>query len=513
MVQEDMRGNLFKSKYSIFILLFLIGFIVHFKSFQMVPYGDDWTFIYDYSAHVPKSMHVNTNYPGLLSFLTPYGPAILTIGLVYKFFGNTYFIYYLIPLLLKVLIAFFLYLTLEVISFGLKQNNRFTNVLAALLFLVGFTGIQAIDWSMNMNVFVAIFVFVVGLYFQSKYLVNQYLWDLIASFLLEVLSILIAPTRFTPLIVILPIIDLVVLIYRGFRQGKIILLKNIVFLTLTYIFLQIGIFGEPGQMNNSSLIGPFLSIVLSNPIHAFLIFMHWVGITIIPIYPASGLFITAIAGILFIALLFFLYIKSRNRWIIIGGLLYFIPLFLMWLSSPTTYLEDSASRHLLVPFFALCLLAGVIFMLKNKVTSILKFLFIPLILIHIFSVYKVYSSWLSIGRSKDFIIPVQEKIIRHFSSPITGRKFIFLDFDDGTFQQSVEFGIGYRVAVFTGTKGLDLFPKPISKKSVLLEEVKKEIDYNQSKEDVIKNIYAFQLRKGIFVDITDIFQKELSKEI
>lgn len=508
-----MKSRFFKSKFLILLSLFLIGFIVHFKSFQMVPYGDDWTFIYDHIVHDNKDLHINNNYPGIFRYLTPYGPAILSIGVVYQLFGNTYFIYYLIPLILKVLTAFILFLTLQNISQTLKQNNRFTNLLSGLLFLVGFTGIQAIDWAMNMNVYLAILIFALGIFFQSKYIFDKKKINLIASFFLLISSIVIAPTRFTPLIVILPLIDLVLAIKENRRIITFLVLKNIILAILVFFFFQIGIFGNPGQINNASLIGPFVKTFLLDPVLAFGLFMNWIGITIVPIYPASQFQLPAIIGVLFTGLLIWLFYKTQRKWFVIGLILYFIPLFLMWLSSSLLTIEDSSSRHLLVPFLGLSLLIGIIFMIKSRTTVILKFLLIFLILIHIYQIDKIYSTWISWGRGSDFVIPVQEKILAYFTSPITEKKFIFLDFDDGHLLQSIVFGISYRIAVFSGTKGLDLLPHPFSSRLALIEEVEKQISSGKEKMEVINNIYTFQLKNKIFEDVTQSFREELKKDI
>ncbi|MDO8638247.1 MAG: hypothetical protein Q7R43_01635 [Candidatus Daviesbacteria bacterium] len=495
----------------ILLILLLIGLTVHFKSFQMVPYGDDWTFIYDYISHNHKPAHVNTNYPGLFSFLTPYGPSVLTIGLVHQFFGNAYYIYYLIPLMLKILISFFLFLILQNISLGLKKNNSLTNFSSAVLFLVGFTGIQAIDWSMNMNVYIALFIFTLGLFFQSKYYLDKRNLYLFTSTFLFLLSIVVAPTRFTPFVLIIPLIDIVLFAKGGYSLFRILLIKNIFFTIAIYLFFKIGIFGqESGQITNISLIYPFIQVFLTNPIWVSQLFMHWIGITIFPIYPAADIHLTALSGALFIMLLIVAFYKSLEKWLVVGLILYFIPLFLMFLSS-RLHVEDSVGRHLLIPFFSLCFLIGVILMLKIKLINILKFSVLILILMHIYFVNKVYSNWISIGRGSDFIIPVQEQIMSHFPSPINSPKIIYLDFDDGAIQQSIVFGLAYRVAVLSETKSMTFFPKLIDNKTNLIDLIKK--NDNKDEESIIEGISAFQYKNKVFTDITSVLQEELRKEI
>lgn len=509
-----MRQKLYKINLIILLALFLIGFLVHFRSFQMVPYGDDWTFIYDYSAHDQKLQHVNTNYPEPLSFLTPYGPAILMIGLVYQIFGKNYFIYYLIPLVFRTLTAFILFLILQNISSYVKQKNGLINFFMAALFLTGFTAIQSIDWSMNMNIYVGLFIFALGLFYQSKYYLDKRKLNLFLSLFLFLLSIVVAPTRFTPLILIIPLTDIVLLAWGGYSLLRTLLIKNIIFAVVIFLFLEIGIFGEgPGQITNTTLIHPFIQTFLFDPYYSFLVFMHWIGITFLPIYPSSGIFKTVLAGSIFLSLLIISYYKSRNKWLIIGSIIYFITLLLMWLSSTLLKIEDADSRHLIVLFFVICFLMGIISMSLEKFKKFFIFLFLILIIRHIYLVEKTYSHWLSTGRKSDFIIPVEEKIMSHFPAPITEPKYIFLDFDDGAIQQSVVFGLGFRVAFLSGTRNIKLVPNSYSNKDILINLIKEEIKKGQEKEKIISNISAFQYQKKVFTDITAIFQEELRKEL
>ena len=503
--------KLFEKNLFIIITLLLVGSIVHFKSFQMVPYGDDWKFIYNYYTHEEKELNFS-NFPGIFSYLAPYGPAILAIGFVHQVFGQTYFVYYLIPLLFKIATAFILFRTLQVISLSFKQSNSFVNLLLATLFLVGFTGIQAVDWSMNMNVYIALFIFSMGLFFQCKYFINSITSNLVLGLIFFLLSIIIAPTRLTPLVVILPLIDLVI-VFRNYKLFKVLLLKNLLFAILVYVFFLIGIFGNPGEVNNSSLINPFITEFLKDPLTAVKIFMHWIGVTILPIFPPSGMFKTALAGILFVALLISVYYKFRSRWLIIGSLIFFIPLFLMWLSASILKVTDADSRHLLVPFFGLTFLTGLIFIYLGKAKNVFVVVLLILISFHIYSLNKIYTHWISVGRGYDFIIPVQEKIMKYFPSPLTGPKIIFLDFDDAGTQQSIVFGIGYRIAFLSGTRNINFLPTPFNNKAALLETLRKQISTGKQKNELIDNIYAFQLRKNVFTDITFIFQEELRKEI
>ena len=507
-----MKEKFFKSNLLILFSLFLIGFIVHFKSFQLVPYGDDWKFIYNYYTHEERGMHIH-NYPGIFAYLAPYGPSILTIGLTYDLFKSTYFVYYLIPLIFKALTAFLLFLTLKNIAKSYNRNNDFTNFLAATLFMVSITAIQAIDWAMNTYVYIALSFFTLGLFFYSKYYINLKVSSLILGFLMFVFSIIFAPTRFTPFVLILPLIDLIMVISKRDKSfTKMIILKNIVFFIIAYIFLQIGIFGEPGQLDNAGRIQEFINGSTADLHLSFVIFMHWISVTILPVYPSSGINITAITGAALIGGIIWAFFKSRSEWLIIASLIFFITLGIMWIISPLKP-TDSADRYLVVPFFGLCFLIGLLFIFLEKLRKVLLIGVLFLFVLQIYWVDKIYANWIANGRGKDFIIPAEKIIISHFPGPISEPKMIFLDFDDGAVQQSVVFGLGFRVALLSGTRNIELVPNSYSNKDTLISLIKEELLKSQDKEKIIGNVSAFQYRKKIFTDITFIFQEELRKEI
>lgn len=507
-----MTQRFFKNNFLILLTLFIIGIIVHIKSFQLVPYGDDWKFIYNFYTHEERDLHISS-YPGIFAYLAPYGPSILTIGLTYDIFGQTYFIYYLIPLIFKSLTAFFLFLILKNIAKSYNRYNDYTNFLATTLFMVSITGMQAIDWAMNTNVYIAMSFFALGLFFHSRFYINLKSLNLILGFAMFVFSIVFASTRFTPFVLILPLIDLImVLSKRNKFFLNMILLKNIVFFFLIYIFLKIGIFGEPGQLNNTGRIQEFITGSTVDLHLSFVNFMYWISVTILPVYPTHGINITAIIGAVFIGGIIWAYYKSRNEWLIIGSLIFFTTLGIMWIISPLTP-TDSTYRYLVVPFFGLCFLIGLLFIFLEKLKKVLVIAILFLFVLQIYWVDKIYSEWIANGRGKNFIIPIEKTIMSHFSTSITEPKYIFLDFDDGAVQQSVVFGLGFRVAFLSGTRNIKFIPNIYVNKDVLIMNLREEITNGKLKGKIIRNVSAFQYKKQIFTDVTSTIQEELKEVI
>src|SRR3989344_1324408 len=83
------KKSIFIKNISLFFLFIFVGIMVHYPSFKFSLYGDDWMHIFNYF----NRQNVYSNFgplPGILSFLTPYGPSIFMIGHEYELFGKKY---------------------------------------------------------------------------------------------------------------------------------------------------------------------------------------------------------------------------------------------------------------------------------------------------------------------------------------------------------------------------------------------------------------------------------------
>ena len=498
---------------NIIVLLFycVIGFLVHMQSLQMVPYGDDWRFIYNYFTHEEVVANFSP-FPGILSYLAPYGPSALTIGFLYQIFGSEYYIYYLVPLIFKILTAFVIFLILRNISKELKKNDTVISFLSGTLFLVGTTGIQAIDWAFHINVYIAMFIFALGLFFQIRFFNDDGKLNLLLGLFLSLFSILFAPFRLLCVVLLTPLVDLILLVSSRVKDKfLIVILKNIVFTIFIFVFFWVGLFGHSPE----SLYSPFpitesIQQVFAKPLLSLKTFLHWIGVTILPAYPA-GHANSFIIGAIFIALLLTVFYKYRSKYILLGSGLYFILLFLMWMITPYRSI-DSGDKYLPLSFLGLCFLIGVLALYADNFKKLFKVIILGLVLIQAYSTIKIYTYWISTGRGLDFTIPAQEKIMSHFPTPIKEPKIIYLDFEDPSFQQSIEFGLGYRIAVLSGTRGLNYLPTPMSNKENLITLLKGKAK-NEKIDQIVGNVYAFQLKNKIFTDVTDTFREEVKSRL
>lgn len=508
---------LLRNNFIVLLVFVVIGFLVHVQSLQMVLYGDDWRFIYNFFTHEEISSNFSP-FPGLLSYLAPYGPSALTIGFLYQVFGSESYIYYLVPIIFKILTAFVIFLILRNISNELKRNDTviseaFNNevvisFLSATLFLVGTTGIQAIDWAFHINVYISMFIFALGLFFQVRFSNHGGKLNLLLGLFLSLSSIIVAPFRFLSVILIIPFIDLIFLLRNKQKQlFLVVLLKNIIFAIFAFIFFWIGLFGH----NPQDLYSPFpirdsIKVMIEQPLLSAKTFLHWIGVTIVPAYPA-GSANSFIIGVIFGILLLVIFYKYRSKYIILGSVLYFIPLFLMWMITPLRNI-DSGDKYLPLSFLGLCFLIGVLTLSTDKFKKLFTAVILGIVLLQAFTTIRIYAYWISIGRGVDFAIPAQEIIMSHFPTSITEPKIIYLDFEDPSFQQSIEFGIGYRIAVLSDTKGLNNLPTPMSNKENLMKLLKGKVK-NEKMDQIVNNVYAFQFKNKIFTDVTDSFREEI----
>lgn len=496
-----------RNNFIVLLIFFVIGFLVHMQSLQMVPYGDDWRFIYNYFTHEEVAANFSP-FPGILAYLAPYGPSALTVGFLYQVFGSEYYIYYLVPLIFKILTAFVIFLVLKIISRELKKNDTIISFLSGTLFLVGTTGIQAIDWAFHINVYISILIFALGLFFQIRFFNDGGKLNLLLGLFLSLFSIVFAPFRLLSVVLLVPLTDLILLVRSQVRAiFLIVLLKNTIFAIFIFVFFWVGLFGHsPGDIYSPFPIRDSIKQLMVEPVLSTKTFLHWIGVTIIPSYPA-GSATSYITGAVFLIFLLAVFYKYRGKYIILGSVLYFIPLFLMWMITPLRSI-DSGDKYLPLAFLGLSFLIGVLLLYLSNSKNLFKVILLGLVLMQAYSTIKIYSYWISIGRGFDFTIPAQEKIMSHFSVPITEPKIIYLDFEDPSFQQSIEFGLGYRIAVLSGTKGLNFLPTPMSNKEKLMELLESKVK-NEKVDQIVDNVYAFRFKNKIFSDVTDSFREEI----
>lgn len=490
----------------IFLSLAVFGYIVHHPSFRLGLYGDDWLGIYNCLKAYYTGLTDPGNsgsLPGLLTYLTPYGPINCMTGLLYGLFGLDYWKYYAVSLFLKTLAAFFLFLLVESI---LQAHRKLLAFLSAMLFLAGYTGLQNTDWAVYMIVYLSVALFFLGLLFRQKFFLTAKNRYLAASLLLVLLSIISSPVRMFPAIFFVPACDLLVVMLR-IRTIKLksLFIGEGIFVLAILAFWGVGVFGTPfgvysyGGWSVWSLFG-FLT---ENPLWALKVFFFWVGVSIVPDIWASKYDLYIWAGFLGnILLMRTLYVAYKKKgldafWQVVAVLFFYFFLAGMWVFSPSRPI-GSVERYLLLPFAGFCLSTPFALrcLFSAEFNRRIFLAFILLILLHWVAVEREYSILLSHGRDRSFIDKFDRLLFSEIRLPVSSRNFIYLDFDDLFTQHSVLFGLGIKTLVLSGQWSAQDNPQIYDDKKNFLEALSKEMKSGKSWQVVVERVFAYKLEAG-----------------
>ncbi len=503
MILRLIKGN----NFILLLSLTFLGVLIHYPTFSLALYGDDWICLYRYFTHYAPFAQINTMLPGIFTYLAPYGPSIFLIGNEYRIFGNNYFFYYLVALIFKIFASFALFLVFKKIT-----KSTLLSFLVATLFLGGFTGIQTTDWVFYSNVYLAVGLFFLGLLFQISFFEDKKRKNLLLHSIFSILAIVAAPVRLYPLVFIIPITDFILLGKDGFKNKKLILNKIAIFgLIITTLWL-FGMFGGPwGKIYSPGdwSIMDFINFLVDKPYFTIKSFFYWIGTIFIPDSLNNNQIQVAFVGFGIVMISFFTAIKSKERiWVMLSGITFLIFLLTMWFFSPNR-LIGSADRYLLPTFASGCFLIGIL--VKSLLnTSILPKYFgylilVILIILHVSATRNIYSQWLLKGRDSEFINTIDKVILTDFKNPqeIIQPSKIYLDFDDGSIMQSVQFGLTFKIMIISKTYDLKYLPDVFNEKLVLINQVTKE------KKEFNNGIFGYQYKNNVFKNITGEIRKEL----
>lgn len=505
----------FRFNLLILLSLFLVGLIVHLPSLSLSLYGDDWLSIYLYFTREDPESRFGP-LPGPLTFLTPYGPSVLLITTLFKFFHTNYSLYYVVALFFKLLDSYSMYLAAKEIT-----KDKFFSLILAIFFLVGFSGLQTTDWVFYMNIYLAIGAFLLGLFFKLRFFQRKSIFNLYLSLLMDILSIVIAPVRLYPVVFLSPLSDLL-LYFNGNWKGikKTLIYKNLFFISAIIILWKAGMFGgsywkygiySPGNFS----ISDFWNIVKDQPIETVKSFFQWIGVMIVPTNLIYGLIQVATGTVLLgslITIVFLKLLRSDKKdlsLILLGGILFFLPLVAIWWYSPLRHIS-SEDRYLMVAFANFCLLISVLYFVSFKnLKKIIIILVVFLITINIFATQKMYRYWLVNGRSAAFARIVDQQIANDFPKPVTSPKIIYIESDNNVILHSIQFGLLFKINALTGTWKKEFFNQIYNDKSEFVKYLSKEIVKGKPKADLIESVYAYQYKNNKFSSVTKEVRKEL----
>lgn len=510
-------------KTTVFIILAIIGILVHHPSLNLSLYGDEWIDIFQYFTHMDLGQF--SPLPGLLKYINPYGFAILLIGNLYKLFGTTNELYYILSLMFKIAVSYGLYLVcLEIGQLMAIKNSiwvKLLSFLVALLFLVGYTGLQTTDWIHYMNIYLATSLALFGLLFQFKSYKTFNTKQMFVSNGLVVASLVIGSLRLFPLIVVVPLIDIwVYLSKRKDNNSTKLLYKIGVFFGLIGILWGIGLFGSPFSFYSYGdwTLSKFINSVFNYPVIASKAFLFGVGVLLLPNKMFPDVTVNISLGL--ILLTFFLYqlyrfLKSPNgnSWILTLGVVFWMFYITIWYFGPISF-ASSEHRYLFVPFVMLLLWLYSIFIKTRDIkkvpaASLLKIGIFLLILVHLYSTRLFYSNLLAKGRSAAFAKEVERAIIEDLNHPMKDAPYVYFDVDDAEVQQSLLFGLGFKTLVLTKNWDKGYLFNQYDDLKKFRSDIFKKISEGTSKDDMSKLIYAYRVRDKKVTNISEEIRKSV----
>lgn len=508
----------------VLVTLALIGLLAHYPSLSMAVYGDDWFGIFYYLSKNSNGVHYGF-FPEPFAILVPYGFSVFVMGILYKLFGLNSTLYYLVSLILRVFASYAMFVTCKT---SISKTNKLLSLrsfiicfLVSLLFLVGLSGIEVTDWLFNMNVYLATGFYLLGIRSQIKFLCSGSRIDAIISVTLSILAAIVAPIRFQAMIILVPMIDVVFLIKKEARPTlKQILIKDFVFIFAMVLLIIVGLFGRSHDIYESLAGGKFLNAVFSNSGSVLSALLQLNGAVILPDSIFRGMHIQ-IAGFLFVLLLVMfnkLKLKESRVMIHVTSVIYLSFVIVLWFFFPVQQMGTN-HRYMLVIFSAWCLLVGIIMAIGLKTfrffQNLAVILLFVLILLHYNSLQSTYGHWLINGRDQKYTNAIHHQIISSVTLPLTKHDIIYLDFDDLAKNQSIVFGLGYKILVLSNTLDEGYFPSIYDNnikdsRSLIIKSLEHKISQGSNKEDLMARIFSFQFRDGFFKNTTADLRKELS---
>lgn len=506
-------------------LLVIIGLLVHHQSFNLSVYGDDWIDVFQYHTHIDPYARFSS-LPGLLAYIAPYGFSIFLIGNLFRLFGTDYSFYYILSFVFRLFTVVGFYLaSLEVCKLvgQSKINIKILSLLSASLVLVGYTGIQMTDWTHYMNIYLATALYFFSLFFQFKSYREANPVDMLISLGLLFSSLIVGSLRLYPVIVITPIIDILMyLLNKNQDNSKRFLIRLITFLSGVILLWAIGLFGSSfsfyryGDWSTSKFIGA----VLENPILSVRSLFYSVGTLLIPdrVLPNQAVNISiGLTGLLTFIYLGLKLLKSKKTylWITVFGASFWLFSISIWYFGPTS-LMSSEHRYLFVPFVLLIFWLNLIFVYVAQKIKKMQYLFftimVCLIFLHLFSARIFYDHLLDKGRDVTFAREIEVKIIQDLPDSPATAPYVYFNVDDGEVKQSLLFGLAFKTLAVKQIWNHRLLFRQYDDINAFKKDLEKRVFQGESKEQVLKSVYGYQVRNKKITNITNQTRRRVFEE-
>ena len=224
----------------LFVFVPFLNFFILQKSFNLGLYGDDWLQLYN--LWLEFDVRRTASFFDIRSYLGPYLPQYIFLGLIRNFAGFDPAAYFLASYFLKVLSSISLFLLSKELT-----KSRLASVFITILFIFSAAGLETTDWVFNMNTFAGLFFFCISLIFylkmrhSLKFFSRQYL--VYALFLL--LSLFVVPVRMHGAVPFLIMTDLFLtfIVERKRTVSKLLIFRIVSSIFILFVLVKAGSYG------------------------------------------------------------------------------------------------------------------------------------------------------------------------------------------------------------------------------------------------------------------------------
>ncbi|HET7098876.1 MAG TPA: hypothetical protein VFI61_01425 [Patescibacteria group bacterium] len=222
------------------LLVIIIGAIAFRLSFGLSLFGDDWLVLYIFKYQVQHGNFGSIPFD-LVSYLSPYGPTYLIMGIIDKFFGLNPIPYFAASLFFRSLVSISLYILVFQIT-----KNRLSAFVASLFWAVSEIGIESTNWVFNMNSYLGLAIFLIVVALVLKYHETSKKILLLTSVPLFLLSVISVPVRMHGAFIVLFLIETYFLFknWKGIVSIKKFILINSIWVISFFILSSWGVLGS-----------------------------------------------------------------------------------------------------------------------------------------------------------------------------------------------------------------------------------------------------------------------------
>lgn len=230
----------------IIIIIPLLSYIFLKKTLNLALYGDDWEQLYNLwlSFEVTKTL----SYFDIKSYLSPYWPQYLFLGIIKHFAGYEPSAYFISSLFLRIMATISLFFLIKRIT-----KKTLPAYLSTLIFIFSAAGLQTTDWVFNMNTYAGVFFLNLSIiiYLKLREPNNLFLLHYIFFIFFFFLALGIVPVRMHGAVVFLGLIEFFLVFFVN-KQSKVkfdkfFFLRIITPISILLILIKLGSFGSSGD--------------------------------------------------------------------------------------------------------------------------------------------------------------------------------------------------------------------------------------------------------------------------